>query len=112
MIGALLLATATTAAYYLLWRAEITRWLWSRYPFHVERLIGCAACSGTWYGFGLGWVGRELNMSVLGVTPNATVPYLAVCALIGLVWTPILAYLHTLSWSALSGEGDNDDSNA
>lgn len=107
MTGALLLATATAGLYYLAYRAEITRWLWSRYPFHVERFFGCAACSGTWYGFGLGWLGRELDVTIFGVVPDRTVLYLVVCSLVGLVWTPIIAYIHTLAWSEL-GAGEED----
>ncbi len=43
----------TTAAYYLLARAEITRRLWSHYPKKVDELARCPACSGTWLGLAL-----------------------------------------------------------
>lgn len=39
-----------TFAYYLFARAEITRWLWSRYPRWLDSLARCAACTGFWLG--------------------------------------------------------------
>jgi hypothetical protein len=44
---------ACTVAHYLLARAEITRWLWSRFPPWFDRWASCAACSGTWIGAAL-----------------------------------------------------------
>ncbi len=43
-------ALLTTAIYFLLARAEITRFLWSRYPKSWDKLVLCPACSGWWIG--------------------------------------------------------------
>jgi hypothetical protein len=44
---------ALTFTYYILARAEITRWLWGRFRGFLDRLARCPACSGTWLGVAL-----------------------------------------------------------
>jgi hypothetical protein len=64
----------SAALWYLFSGAEITRWLWSRYPRWLEKFMVCPACSGTWYGagwaatlgygFGWTWFGVEAPLSI------------------------------------------------
>lgn len=58
-----------TAAYFVLARAEVTRFLWSRYPGPVARAARCAACGGFWIGAALGALlcqeTRDLALSAL-----------------------------------------------
>lgn len=42
--------------YYLGARAELTRWLWSRYPKWIDALAMCPRCSGWWIGLVAGFV--------------------------------------------------------
>lgn len=110
MTGAIFLATLTTAFYYLTARAAITRPIWSRYPRFLDELIGCAACSGFWAGIGFGWAAERFHveLDVFGATAsNPSWLYLGVCAVVGMIWTPILAYAHTYAWSALGADDDN-----
>lgn len=80
--------------YYLGARAEITRFLWSRYPRWLDKFMACAACVGTWYGstltlgtgFGLGWDFPGL--------PGTAWHTSVVVGLITLFTTPILAKHH------------------
>lgn len=89
IIGCLL----TTSLYYLGSRAEITRWLWSRYPLGFARFMDCPACAGTWYGF---LVGVLAIWSGTLITPLgwAVIPLVGLCAL---VWTPLGAALLQLA---------------
>lgn len=84
----------TTAVYYLLSRAMITRPLWSRYPAWLDYYTSCAACSGFLYGglvaFAIGWT---QDMPLLGL-PGRFWMTPIVAGLGSLVWTPILADLH------------------
>ncbi len=111
MTTAALYLVLTTGLYYLASRAEITRWLWSRYPKSLNYWTLCAACSGFWYGLaaagGLGWT---LDLPLLGL-PGRTWYAVAVGGVVGMVGTPILAYYMVSSWTALSDtdEGDPDD---
>jgi hypothetical protein len=62
MMSFLVFVAACTGSYYLVARAEITRWWWETIlqekptgffgPFHsfLNRLFSCAACSGFWLG--------------------------------------------------------------
>jgi hypothetical protein len=53
-VNSLMFLAAVTFVYYLFARAEITRFLWSRYPSWLDKLARCPACSGTWIGLALG----------------------------------------------------------
>lgn len=97
---AVLYATLCTAAYYLMSRAKVTRWLWSRYPPTIEYWTLCAACSGFWYGLGCAGLGAHFDWPFLGLTPDAWYTFLIV-GLCTMVWTPILAFVMTYSWDRL-----------
>ena len=61
----------TAVFYYLSARATITEPLWRRYPPALDRFLSCAACSGFWYGLGLGIADvleRQLAQAVLNGT--------------------------------------------
>ena len=78
--------------YYLLARATITEFLWSRYPEWLDQMTACAACSGFWYGLGCAGLGWWRDWSFLGLDGRDPV----VCALVGvcaITWTPIVAHL-------------------
>jgi hypothetical protein len=53
MVNLTVFMVLSTAIHYLFGRAEITRFLWIRYPPFLDRLARCAACSGFWIGLGL-----------------------------------------------------------
>jgi hypothetical protein len=109
MTGAILIATISAGVYYLAARAGITRRLWSRYPRPVAAFLNCSACSGFWYALGLGYAASRmgLNTSVLGFPASGPIgPYLAACAAVGLVWTPIIAFAHAYAYSQLSDGND------
>jgi len=86
--------------YYLLARAKITEAIWSRYPGWLDYWLTCAACSGFWYGLGCGVLGAHLGLSLFGLDPTHWLSYVA-AGMLGMVWTPILAYAHTYAWDAL-----------
>lgn len=92
MIVLLLHALVTTALYYLGSRAEITRFLWSRYPYRLAKFLDCAACAGFWYGGGVALAAEALGFPLL---PGVNPAWVAVIgAFSSLVWTPMLAFLH------------------
>lgn len=86
-----LYALLTTAVYYLLAKAMITRWLWSKYPVWLDYYTSCAACSGFLYGvlvaLVLGW---PLDLPFLGLDGRAWWTPMLV-GLGSMVWTPIIA---------------------
>ncbi len=89
----ILYALLTTALYYLGCRARVTHFLWSRYPRWLDDLTICPACSGYWYGLGVGLLGAWLELPFLGLEPR----HLATPVLVGfasIAWTPILAAAH------------------
>ena len=100
MTGAVLYPLLTCAAYYLGARAEITRFVWSRYPRRVDAFMACAACSGLWYGLAAGYLGVYLDVSFMGIPPDHWITPLLV-GFCSLVWTPILAWLHLGAVDAL-----------
>jgi hypothetical protein len=94
------------AAFYLLAQARITEPIWSRYPDRLDAFMQCSACTGFWYGLGcgaLGWA-QDWNFLLLDGRDWLTPLIVAFC---GIVWTPILARVHTEALYVLSG-GDND----
>lgn len=93
MYTLLLYALLTTALYYLGSRAEITRWIWSRYPAPFASFMDCPACTGFWWGFALAsGVGRDLKLSYMGLDPDRIWTWFAV-GLCSIVLTPIVAGL-------------------
>jgi hypothetical protein len=93
MESLLVYSLLTSSLYYLGSRATITTFLWSKYPPALARFMDCAACAGTWFGFGLGLVlllGRKLSLP--GLPGDAWYsPFLV--GLCSMVWTPIIAGL-------------------
>jgi hypothetical protein len=93
-----LYALLTTAAYYLLAKAMITRWLWSKYPAWLDYYTSCAACSGFLYGVVVALVlGWPLKLTFLGLDGRAWFAPVLV-GLGSMVWTPIIAnmQIHSL----------------
>lgn len=87
----------TTALYYLLARAILTEWLWSKYPPRMDRFFSCAACSGFWYGLFFALV------LIPGASDKWLEPGGPVCiGLASMVWTPILAGLQEFSINYLT----------
>jgi hypothetical protein len=79
--------------FYLGSRAMITAWLWGRYSGKLASFMDCSACSGTWYGALVGYVGGyHLGLSFLGLPGDR--PYtVAAVALCSMTTTPIVAGL-------------------
>lgn len=94
MTAFILYPLLTSALYYLLARAEITRGIWRRYPRRVDRFMACAACTGFWYGLLVAaTLGRHLGLPFAEL--EAMSPYTpVVVALCSIIWTPVVAWLH------------------
>jgi sterol desaturase/sphingolipid hydroxylase (fatty acid hydroxylase superfamily) len=89
----LLYPLLTTAMYYLLARAEITRFLWSRYSPRVDRFMACAACTGFWYGLAVAIWGRYAELTFMALSGDAYYTPLVI-GLCSMIWTPVVAWLH------------------
>ena len=108
MTTVLLYALLTTAIYYLGARAELTRAIWSRYPKWLDRILSCAACSGTWYGVVVSFIFRQDYLGLPGYQlRTALVVGLASCVL-----TPIGSFLMVESLIRLGNPASDEDSNA
>lgn len=96
MTAAVIYPLLCTALFYLSSQAEITRWLWSRYPERLDAFLSCPACSGFWWGLGCASLGWWQRWPFLGLEPRGwiTLPVVALCAI---VWTPLLVRLHARS---------------
>ena len=105
----ILYALLTSSLFYLGSRALITRWLWSRYSPVVSLLMDCSACSGTWYGAIVGFVGGYLlELPFLGL-PGDTWYTPLIVALCSMAWTPITAGLMQHGFDTLGHAGPIDD---
>jgi hypothetical protein len=105
----LLYPLLTVAVYYLLSRAVITRWLWSRYPGWLDRYTLCAACSGFAYGVAVALaIGWTQDLPFLGLSGRFWVTPVVV-GLGSIVWTPILGDFHV---RALQNLGISDPGGA
>jgi len=102
----LLYAILCAAAYYLLARALITKWLWSRYPGWLDKLAMCASCSGFWLGLGCGALGWWLDLPLLGLDPAHWFTVVAAGA-VGLVTTPLVIFPVLLCLEALRPSEDD-----
>lgn len=86
-------ALCTASLFYLGSRATITRWLWSRYSPTLAMFMDCSACSGTWYGALVAYVGGyHLKLSYLGL-PGDDWTTVVGAALVSMSATPIVAGL-------------------
>jgi hypothetical protein len=107
-LSALAFIVASTFAYYVLARAEITRPLWSRYRGSLDALARCAACSGFWIGLALSaaleppWWMRQYGLASRVVWGGVW----------GLVGTPIGVALLVVAVrvSTVRDDGDGDAS--
>lgn len=107
----LLYALLTTAVYYLMARAAITQFLWSRYPWWLDYYTLCAACSGVLYGVAVSLIlGWTLNLPFLGLPGRFWLTPIIV-GLCSMIWTPILANAHINALAQL-GAGFSDDGGA
>lgn len=89
----LLYMLLTSAAYYLLARAMITQWLWSRYPAKLDYYTLCAACAGFLYGVIVALaIGFPLDLPLLGLSGRHWLTPI-ISGLGSMVWTPVVAYL-------------------
>jgi hypothetical protein len=98
--GILIYPLLTAALYYLGGRALVTQFLWSRYPPRFDAFMQCAACTGFWYGTGLGVTGFITGTPFLGSTAWWTP---VVIGLAAIVWTPIIANAHEAALQQLGG---------
>lgn len=91
MQTAILYALSTSSLFYLGSRALITRWLWSRYSPILATFMDCSACSGTWYGALVAYIGGfHLDLPFLGLPGDSWATVVA-AALASMTWTPIVA---------------------
>ena len=104
--GFLIYPLLTAAFYYLGGRAQVTQFLWSRYPPRFDAFMQCAACTGFWYGAGLGFVGLATGTPFLGSSAWWTP---IVVGLAAIVWTPIVANAHEGALHQLGGTSSPDD---
>lgn len=93
MTAAIVYPLLTTALYYLLARAKISKFLWSRYPPTLDRFMACASCTGFWYGLAVATAGWFYSIPFLAMPPREphTVLVVGMCSI---VWTPVVAWLH------------------
>jgi hypothetical protein len=109
MYAAGIYALLAYIGHYLLARATITSWLWSRYPDWLDRWAMCPACSGTWIGVAcatyFGWV---KHWPLAGVAGN-TVLAVVLAGAWTMFTTPLLAYVHLHALARTSGEGHELD---
>lgn len=68
--------------HWLVARAEITRWFWSRVPGPIDALLRCPACSGFWLGAGLSPI-------VHPISGSAWPQHLVLSCLLGTFVTPV-----------------------
>jgi hypothetical protein len=89
----LIYAFCTASMFYLGSRALITSWLWGHYPPKFALFMDCSACSGTWYGAAVAYIGGyHLGLDFLGLH-GAAPTTVAVAALCSMAFTPIAAGL-------------------
>lgn len=97
----LLYVLVTPSLFYLGSRAVITSFLWQRYPHKLASFMDCSACSGTWYGGLVAYVGGyHIGLPFMGLRGDSPVTVAAV-ALCSMTWTPIVAGLVQRGFEAL-----------
>lgn len=91
--------------HYLIGRATLTKWLWSRYPKWLDEWATCPACSGTWMGaLAAVWLRRDV-FDFPGSDPTTWLIMALVCCFT----TPLLAYVHLYALSATTGSAGDQD---
>jgi hypothetical protein len=97
------------ALYYLGSRAAITAPLWSRYPKAIASFMDCAACAGTWYGFGITVTGGTIyNLDFAGLDGADPVTWI-VGGLCATITTPLVAALHLKALEFLGSAVSDDE---
>jgi len=105
MLGVLIYASLTTAAFYLGSRAVVTRWLWQRYPRKFAQFMDCAACTGFWYGAIAAWIlGDRIAFGIPGSFFNSVL-----VGLCSIVWTPILGGAMQRGFDSLGSAVEPED---
>jgi len=95
--------------YYLFARAEITRFLWKRYPKWIDHWALCPACSGTWYGAAVaGFFGWYLDWPFLGLPGRFWLTPIVV-GLCSTFWTPVVGNWHTNAMLRLAGADESGE---
>jgi len=99
----ILLPVVSTVLFYLAGHAVITQWLWSRYPAWLEAWAMCPACSGVWWGGGLGLLfGKWLGLSIFGLPPTHWGTWLVTSAWCAF-WMTLLAWVQLRALGAVLG---------
>lgn len=100
-----------SVGYYLLSRALITKFLWSRYPKKLDAFMSCASCLGFWLGLAIGIVfSRLAGWSFLGIPPENPLNPLMV-AIFSIWWTPVAAYIQIYALSAVDLPESTEENN-
>lgn len=100
MMDLVLLAIVGAAAHFLLYRALVTRWLWSRYPAWIDSFFSCSACTGFWLGLGVG-IYWHLHARPSFTLPAGDPVVPIVAAASTMVLSPMVAWLQTWSLERL-----------
>jgi hypothetical protein len=87
----LLFILLPAASFYLLSRATITHFIWSRYPTWLGKLRDCAACSGFWDTLLLALFMKSVHQDLPIYPESSFAPILL--GLCGVIWTPLVAAL-------------------
>lgn len=82
-----------TVFWYLFSQAELTRFIWSRYPAWLDSWASCPACSGTWF---TSLAALVLDFPVLGYAAH-TAPALVLAGLWGCFFVPLASWLLVMS---------------
>ncbi len=78
-----------TVLWYLVSQAEITTFLWSRYPRWFDDWASCPACSGTWF---TALVALVLDVPVLDYAARSW-QALVLAGLWGCFWVPVASWV-------------------
>lgn len=105
MTALLVYSLLTSALYYLLARAEISRFLWSRYPAKLDHFMTCAACSGFWYGVLVSVVLGHFGGFHFPELPDDGYTAHVIVGLCSIVWTPVVSWLHLAALDRLGSTG-------
>lgn len=87
------------ASFYLLSRATITHFIWSRYPRWLGKMRDCAACSGFWDTMILALFMKSVHQELPLYPDSSFTPFLL--GLCGVIWTPYVAALQHKALEAL-----------
>lgn len=91
--------------HYLLARAQITSWLWTRYPKWFDEWASCPACCGTWTGF-LAAMWLNANGYNFWLLRSNEFTSWVIMAAVCMFTTPLLAWPHLTAMMHTSGNSD------